>query len=91
MSGLADETRCSLVPECGMVSSNMAASRVASASRRLCLRYQLFFFVVFFLLVIQLYLAFSFWTYSQQEMDKLEAWKKRVERLEEEHKNEASC
>ena len=67
---------------------NMAAasrSRVQLVTKKLCFRYQLFFFIIFFLLASQLYIAFSFWSHQQEELRTLEHWKKRVEVLEKVH------
>ena len=35
--------------------------------------------------MIQLYLAYSFWSYTQEEKGKLDVWEKRVRKLEEAH------
>lgn len=64
--------------------AKMAASRVSSA-RRLCHRYKYFFYIAIFLVLTQLYLAYNFYYINQEELTKLNDWKKRVERLEKVH------
>ncbi len=67
------------------ISAIMAASRVASSTRRLCLRYKFFFYVAIFLICMQLFLAWNFYSFNQEEMKKLEVWQRRVEALENKH------
>ncbi len=67
------------------VSAIMAASRVASSTRRLCLRYKFFFYIAIFLIGMQLFLAWNFYSFNQEEMKKLEVWQRRVEALENKH------
>ena len=63
----------------------MAASKVFTG-RKLCKRYQLFFYVALALVGMQMYLAYTFYSMSQNESMKANEWKRRVEQLEEEHK-----
>ena len=59
--------------------------RAQSVTKYLCFKYQLFFFVIFFILACQLYIAFSFWNHQQEESRTLKQWKERVEVLEKAH------
>ncbi len=72
-------------PQKSAPDQKMAASRVVSSSRRFCLRYQLFFYIVGFILCLQLYMGYSFYKYKTSEMDQLEEWKNRVVNLEKVH------
>ena len=54
---------------------------------RLCRKYQIFFYIAGILVSLQMYLAYSFWSFNQQELKQLGEWKKRVEKLEKHHGN----
>ena len=68
------------------VSSKMAASRVGSSTRRLCQRYRIFFYVAIFLVSMQLFLAWNFYTFNLEEVRRLEEWEERLKMLESKHK-----
>lgn len=52
----------------------MAASRIASNSR-LCFKYKYFFYVTLFILGVQLFLGYNFYSMNQKELDKLQQWR----------------